>query len=146
MIGCFDTSALVPLAVAEPTSLRCAQLWTACDVRVASILVVAEGHAALAQAMRLKRLTPGEHTAAARLFDDRIDEMDLVVPDRHIVDTAARLALQHGLRGYDAVHAATALCLEADGVVAVTGDHDLEAAFVAMGLATADLSASPRNT
>jgi len=48
------------------------------------------------------------------------------------------LALTHGLRGNDAVHAATALALQEDGVVAVTGDRALLAAFGALGLATID--------
>jgi len=138
MIGCFDTSALVPLVIAEPSSMRCAELWNACDQRLASMLVVAEGHAALAQAMRLGRVTADEHQKAAALFDCRVDELDLVLPARQIVDSAAKLALQFGLRWYDAVHAATALSLLDDDVVAITADTDLLAALNAMGLSTAD--------
>jgi len=144
MIGCFDTSALVPLVISEPTSVRCAELWQACDVRVASMLVIAEGHAALAGAMRLGRLDSATHTAAASLFDQVVDQLDLVLPARHIVDTAARLAHSLSLRGYDAVQAATALALSEDDVVAITGDHELLDAFRSLGLATADTNgASP---
>jgi len=147
MIGCFDTSALVPLVVSEPTSVRCAELWQACDVRVASMLVIAEGHAALAQALRLGRLTPATYKVVASLFDQVINQLDLVLPAREIVDTAARLALSHSLRGYDAVQAATALSLSADGVVAVTGDRELLDALRSLGLVTADTNgASPSST
>ena len=86
MIGCFDTSALVPLVIAEPSSIRCGELWNACDQRLASILVIAEGHAALAQALRLGRLTPDEHENAAALLDVRIDELDLVLPARQMMN------------------------------------------------------------
>ena len=146
MIGCFDTSALVPLVIAEPGSIRCSELWNACDQRLASMLVIAEGHAALAQALRLERLTPDEHENAAALLDLRIGELDLVLPARQIVDSAAKLALQFGLRGYDAVHAATALSLSEDDVVAITADTDLLKALKALGISTADPNNRPSAT
>jgi len=140
MIGYFDTSALVPLAVAEPSSTRCMGLWDVCDQRFASMLAIAEGHAALAQALRLDRLTPDDHQAACAVFDARIGAVDLVVASRSIIDTAARLALDYALRGYDAVHAATALALADDELVVISGDAALLTACQAMGLATADIN------
>jgi len=142
MIGYFDTSAVLPLVVAEPSSPRCAQVWQACDVRVSSILVVAEAYAALAQALRLGRLTAAEHQAAADLLGRRIDELDLCLATRPIVDSAARLALARGLRGYDAVHAATALSLASPDLVAVSGDRALLTALRALGLSTVDTNVS----
>jgi predicted nucleic acid-binding protein len=143
VIGYFDTSAVVPLVVAEPSSDRCSQLWHACDQRVSSMLLVAEAHAALAAALRADRLTVGQHRRAVALLGRRIDEVALVLPTREIADSAARLALRHALRGYDAVHAATALALASPELVAVAGDQSLLQAMAALGLATADVIRRP---
>ena len=137
-MGYFDTSAVVPLVVAEPSSARCAQLWRTCDVRVSSMLVIAEAHAALAQALRMGRVTEAEHKNAVRLLALRLAELDLAIPTRAIVNRAAQLALDHALRGYDAVHAATAVAVSSPGLVAVAGDRDLLRALAALGVATAD--------
>ncbi|MCL2804286.1 MAG: PIN domain-containing protein [Micrococcales bacterium] len=139
MIGYFDTSAVVPLVVAEASSALCAQLWQACDVRVSSILSIAEAHAALAQALRLKRLTEQQHAAALELLEARLEELDLISPNRDMVDLAGRMALEHSLRGYDALHAATALALQAEDSVAISGDQDLLAAWRTMGLNVIDV-------
>ena len=141
MIGYFDTSAVVPLVVAEPSSARCGQIWQTCVVRVSSVLVIAEAYAALAMALRLGRLTEKEHTSAARLLDRRIDELDLFLVTREIADSAARLAFAHALRGCDAVHAATALALGSDDFVAVCGDRALLAALAALTISTIDTNA-----
>ncbi|MDR0991085.1 MAG: type II toxin-antitoxin system VapC family toxin [Propionibacteriaceae bacterium] len=133
MIGYFDTSAVVPLVVAEPSSGRCRTLWQACDVRLSSVLVVAEAHAALAMAERIGRLTTAQHTAAVERLGRRLDEIDLAVTTRDIVDRAAQLAWRYALRGYDAVHAATAELLAGDGVVVISGDQALLAAWSALG-------------
>jgi predicted nucleic acid-binding protein len=143
VIGYFDTSAVLPLVVAEPGSPVCARLWLACDRRASSLLVVAEAAAALAQARRLGRLTEAEHVGAAALLDRRLEELDLLWPTRELVDEAAGLAVAHGLRGYDAVHTASALALKADGLVAVSGDQALLGAWVELGLDTADPNALP---
>ncbi|MDR1213488.1 MAG: type II toxin-antitoxin system VapC family toxin [Propionibacteriaceae bacterium] len=142
MIGYFDTSAVVPLAVAEPSSARCAQLWRSCDVRVSSVLVIAEAQAALAMALRMGRLTAEEHEATVESLSRRIEELDLSIVTRQIVDSAAGLALSHSLRGYDAVHAATAWALKSDELVAVSGDRTLLDALAALGVDTADANAA----
>lgn len=138
MIGYFDTSAVIPLVVAEVGTARCADTWQRCDIRVSSLLLVVEAHAALAQALRLQRLTMPEHRAALKLLRRRIGEVDMVMPNREIVDRAATLSLDHALRGYDAVHAASALSLLAPDMVAISGDHTLLNAWAALGVATID--------
>jgi predicted nucleic acid-binding protein len=138
LISYFDTSAVIPLVVAEPTSERCAQLWEACDKRVSSVLVVAEAHAALAQAFRMARITAQQHAAATRLLKRRLEEMDLVTATREIANRAALLAVQHALRGYDAVHIATALAINGPDTVAVTADRAMLKALSTTGVATAD--------
>jgi len=136
MIGYFDTSAVIPLVIAEPSTPRCRDIWHASDVRVSSLLIVAEAHAALAQAFRLHRLTEGTYRAAVELLRQVIEQLDLVTPTRPIVDHAAALAFDHALRGYDAVHVASALALDGPDLVAVSGDRVQLDAWAALGLAT----------
>ena len=141
MIGYFDTSAVVPLVIAEESSVHCADIWQACDVRISSMLVVAEAYAALAQALRLGRLTQEQHDKASKLLGLRIEELDLVVPSREIVDSAAELARTYALRGYDAVHAATALALSSPDLVVISGDRALLDAIASLGASIVDINA-----
>jgi len=78
VIGYFDTSAVVPLVIAEPSSARCTQIWQACDVRISSVVLVVEVHAALAQAQRLGWLTKPQHREALQLLAARLEELDLL--------------------------------------------------------------------
>jgi predicted nucleic acid-binding protein len=138
VIGYFDTSAVVPLVVAEPSSSRCAELWRTCDTRTSSILVLVEAHAALAQGLRGGRLTRGQHAAAVRLLERRINELALVSVSRAIARAAATLALTQRLRGYDAVHAATAQALTDLTLVAITADQSMLRALGALGVSVID--------
>lgn len=78
MIAYFDTSALLPLLVEEPTSEATGRLWDDA-IRVASVrLLYPEARAALAQAQRMARLSPAQLvTAVAGLaaLDDQLDHM-----------------------------------------------------------------------
>jgi hypothetical protein len=84
--------------------------------------------------------TPAQHSAARQLLERRIEELDLSIPTRPIVDSAAQLALDHALRGYDALHAATALALDSPDLVVITGDKALLDALSALGLSTGDIN------
>jgi predicted nucleic acid-binding protein len=57
VIGYLDTSALVPLLIAEPTSAACRRFWDDADTVVFSRLLYVETAAALAQARRMDCLT-----------------------------------------------------------------------------------------
>ena len=122
MIGYLDTSAFVPLLVAEPGSEFCRGFWTESDAVVTSRLLYVEAAAALAQAERLGRLTAGEHRGARRLLDGRWDEFDVVEVDEVVAGRTAELARTLALRGHDAVHCASAdQADDADLVVASGG-------------------------
>jgi predicted nucleic acid-binding protein len=108
VIGYFDTSAFVPLLIAEPSSGLCRRLWDDADVVVTTRLSYVETAAALAQALRLRRLTQQSHRAAVRILDRLWDEFDVVDVDGRIVRRAAQLAYTCALRCYDAVHCASA--------------------------------------
>ncbi|HEY5854858.1 MAG TPA: type II toxin-antitoxin system VapC family toxin [Aldersonia sp.] len=64
MIGYLDTSALVPLLVAEPISPACRRLWDDADAVVSCRLMYVEVAAALAQAQRMDRLSARAHSGS----------------------------------------------------------------------------------
>jgi predicted nucleic acid-binding protein len=138
LIVYLDTSAVVPLLVAEPTSDFCRYLWDQGDAVTTSRLTYVEAAAALAQAERAGRLTPDEHRAARRSLDRLWAEFDVIEVDDTLSRRAAALARDFALRGYDAVHCASAEQLDDDDVVAATGDRKLLDAWRKLGLSTAD--------
>lgn len=140
MIAYFDTSAVVPLLVAEAGSARAATLWDGADRAVSIRLVYPEGRAALAQAHRLGRLTTRQLRTAVRKLDARYGELDLVELDDALARRAGHLAELHGLRGYDAVHLAAADRVGDPDLVVVAGDQALFTAAVAEGMASASVS------
>ncbi len=139
MIAYFDTSAIVPLLIAEPGSERAASLWDSSD-RVMSVrLFYPETRAALAQAERLGRLTARNLRAAVDQLDALLAEMDIIEVDEVLALRAGDLSEAHRLRGYDAVHLAAAECVRDPSVVLVAGDTALLEAGTAAGLAIARL-------
>lgn len=138
MIGYLDTSALVPILVEEPTSVACRRFWDDADVVVSSRLLYVEAAAALAQATRMGRLTATKHRQGRRRLDQLWDEMDVVETDKQLIAHAAGLAHRLSLRGYDAVHCASAEELNDDDVVAASGDRALLTAWLRLGIATYD--------
>lgn len=137
MIAYFDTSAVVPLLVAEAGSPRAATLWDGADRVVSARLVYPEGRAALAQAHRLGRLTARRLRSAVAELDLRYGEFDLVEIDDTLVRHAGRLAETHGLGGYDAIHLAAADRVRDRDLVMVAGDRALLAAARTEGMSIA---------
>ena len=136
MIGYLDTSAFVPLLVAEPSSAACRRFWDDADAVVTSRLTYVETAAALAQARRLKRISDRAHRACLRVLDAKWAELAVVEVDDQLARDAAELSLQHNLRGYDAVHCASARQLDAADLVAAAGDRTLLQAWLAVGIST----------
>jgi uncharacterized protein len=137
VIAYFDTSAIVPLLVHEPTTDHCARLWNEATRIVCARLVYPEACAALARAVRIQRLTSAQMVAATAELDDLVDQVDFIEITENLAVVAGRLAQQHGLRGYDAVHLAAGVTIADHDVVFATGDGDLADAATASGLATA---------
>ena len=138
MIAYLDTSALVPLLVAEPVSPACRRVWDDADDVVSNRLCFVETAAALAQAKRLKRITARAHRSALGALTDLWDQLQIVEVDQPLVERAAVLADRFDLRGYDAVHCASAELVNDDELVAVAGDRDLLRAWRGLGLTTYD--------
>lgn len=143
MIVYLDTSACVPLLVAEPTSGACQQLWDAADDVVGTRLLHVEASAAVAAAERSSRLS-GEQAAGARsVLDDLWSQVSVVELDGALMREASLLALRLGLRGYDAVHCAAAVSLHDPDLVAASGDRDLLRAWTGLGVAIFDPHGPP---
>ena len=139
MIAYFDTSAVVPLLIAESGSARAASLWAGADRVVSVRLIYPETRAALAQAERLGRLTARQLRDAVAAFDSLFEEIDLVEVDDALARRAGELAEARQLRGYDAVHLAAADRVHDPDVVVVAGDGALLDAATAEGMKAAKL-------
>ncbi len=144
MIGFLDTSAFVPLLIAEPTSSACRRFWDDADVIVSSRLLYVETAAALAQAHRLQRLTDSPYRRSRNRLDQLWAEMDVTEADEQIITRAAVLARHCAFRGYDAVHRASAEHLIDDDLVGASGDPALLAAWRKLGIAVYDTNIEAR--
>ena len=138
MIAYFDTSALVPLVLREPSSAECARLWNESDAVASTALTYVEAIAALAMAERRGRLTPQMRERSLEELDGYWADVVRLRVDDQIVVRAAQVALRFGLRGYDAVHAVSAELLAGDDLVACAGDRALLVAWAGLGLTIRD--------
>jgi predicted nucleic acid-binding protein len=108
-----DTSSLLKLVIDEDGSERTELIWDSADALASVGLVVVEGRAALAAAHRGGRLGASQHRKARDEFAGLVDELTIVEVTEELIEAAADLAENEGLRGYDAVHLAAALTVEA---------------------------------
>ena len=138
MIVYFDTSALLPLVVLEPGSDIAGRLWTEADHVVSSQLIVVESAAAIAMGHRIGRMSAEDHDLVQNESAALVRELILVDVTPDVVEHAAALAVRRALRGYDAVHLATANRVGLDAVVFASGDRALLAAASAEGFHTVD--------
>ncbi len=95
-----------------------------------------EGRAALAGARRAGRLTAAAHRRALQDFETTYSELVTLGIDMALARRAGELAEELGLRGYDAVHLASALAFGASTAL-VTWDADLARAASRIGCAVA---------
>lgn len=138
MIGFLDTSAFVPLLVAEPSSSACRRFWNDSDDVAACRMMFVESAAALAKAAHGGRMTSAQHATGLDLLDRLWREVDVIDVDDALCRRAAALAARFALRGYDAVHCAAAEQIADPDLVAATGDRKLQSAWSGLGIATFD--------
>lgn len=117
-----------------------AELWAGPYPAASSVLAYPEGRAALAAAQRLGRLGEEGHGKALAAFEELYAELAAVGVDQELATRAGEYAEELGLRGYDAVHLATALELGDEEVVLVTWDRDLSRAAERVGLGIAGIA------
>jgi predicted nucleic acid-binding protein len=115
------------------------ELWQGAGLAAASILSYPEGRAALAAAHRGGRLGAAEHGRALAGFEEVQRGLATIGVDHGLARHAGELAEELNLRGYDAVHLATALELADENVALVTWDADLSQAAERAGLGVAGI-------
>lgn len=123
--------------ITEDGSDLAAELWSSAGPVASSILAYPEGRAALAAARRGGRLAEDGYVRAIADFEDMYMELTSVGVDEPLARSAGEYAETFGLRGYDAVHLATALDLGGGEIAFVSWDADLRAAAAEAGLAVA---------
>lgn len=119
----------------EDGSDRAVELWNSALPSASSLLVYPEGRAALAAARRGGRLAEGDYESAIAAFQIHFDDLMTVGVDDDLAERAGAQAEAFGLRGYDAVHLASARSL--GEVTFVTWDEELAAAAESAGIAIA---------
>jgi predicted nucleic acid-binding protein len=126
--------------IVEHGSELVTELWDTHQRVASSILAYPEGRAALAAAHRGGRLSACGHSRAREEFEALQDEMLLIGVDHALTHHAGQLAEDHSLRGYDAVHLASALAL-GEQTTLITWDRDLRDAAAKSGLGIAPAEA-----
>lgn len=130
----FDTSALIPLVIEEAGSGVAARFWDEATRLVASRLIYPEVRAALALARRTDRITAATLRTARADVELLVEQIDIIELDETLAHRAGHLAEAHALRGYDAVHLASAERINDDELVLVAGDAHLLRAASDLGL------------
>jgi len=127
----------VKLVVDEDGSDLASELWNTAQPVASSILAYPEGRAALAAAQRSGRLSRRAFAQAVADFEQIQSELVSIGVDEALAHHAGELAEGLGLRGYDAVHLASALGLGGEETALITWDLDLHAAAEHVGLGVA---------
>ena len=137
MIIYLDTSALLKLYIQETGSEEVVKLLTSVDSSGTNLLTYVEMASAIARAVRMELVFANE---AQSTWKDFLADWELLVRldiSVQITKRAATLAWEHGLRGYDAIHLASALSWQEaidTPVVLTTYDRELWAAALKAGM------------
>ncbi|MFO0698075.1 MAG: type II toxin-antitoxin system VapC family toxin [Nitrospira sp.] len=107
-----DTSALVKLYVEEPMSDKLADAVHAAEAVATSLVAYVEARAAFARARRETRLSPSAYRQVLEAFLEDWGRYVVVEVTDRLVRHAGELAAHRALRGYDALHLASALSLQ----------------------------------
>jgi predicted nucleic acid-binding protein len=127
-----DTTTLLKLIIDEDGSDAAETIWQAADAVAAVSLITVEARAALAAAHRARRLTHPQLRSAVTELETMVHDLHIVPVTDELVASAAELAEAEALRGYDAVHLAAALLV--DATVLSSADTDLCDAAARRGL------------
>lgn len=108
--------------------------WSRALRRTSSLVLLAEARAALASARRAQRIDAGRQSDAvatlARLWE-QVDGIELTEP---LARRSGELAELCALRGYDAIHLASAEAILDEGDVMVVSDTRLAEAAASIGI------------
>ena len=109
MILYFDTSALVKQYVYERGSDEVADILGYAELAGSSSIARVEMEAALAKYVRMSLLAETDAQEAVTIFRQDWELLAQLMPDEDILNLASELVWRYALRGYDAIHLATAL-------------------------------------
>jgi hypothetical protein len=118
----------------EPEAPRVRVLWRQASRRAASVALIPETRAALAGARRSARIDETRHTAAVGDLERLWRELDAIEVTEKLAHRAGHLADACGLRGYDAIHLASAEAILDEGDVMIVSDTRLAEAAASLGI------------
>jgi len=124
----------VKLFLEEAGSAEVRSLWADAPGCVSSVALVAEARAALGRARRTSRLSDPAYGLMVGQVLDRWAEMEPLELTEPLARRAGELADSHALRGYDAIHLASAEAILDEGDVMVVSDLRLAEAASALGI------------
>jgi predicted nucleic acid-binding protein len=115
-----DTSSLVKLYVEEAASADVEGLVVSAEVTGTSLIAYAEARAAFARRFRENAFSSKDYKRLRSRFESDWKNFLSIHVTREIIRMAGDLAEKHGLRGFDAVHLASAVTLREKLVSPVT--------------------------
>jgi predicted nucleic acid-binding protein len=139
MIAYVDASALVKRYLLERGSRETVELTSQAELTATSIISRAEVAAGLAKAVRAHVVRDEVAKHAQRSFAGDWPDLLRVSVSEALMERAEAVAWEHGLRGYDAVHLASALTWQesaGEQIVLATFDQQLWKAAKRVGLKT----------
>lgn len=139
----FDATAFVKLLVEEPGTQLAVALWDGCDAAVSSRLAYPEVRAALTAAHRNHDLDRNGLEQAEGSWEEFWGATRPVELTPAVGHHAGELARQHGLRGADAVHLASALAMSDQSLIVAAWDRRLQDGALASHLAVAPVTLDP---
>lgn len=129
------------LLVDEPGADEASAIWNRARLTVSARLLYPEARAAVAAAFRAGRTESRGLSALRDELEGFWRDIARVEVTPKLVARAGDLAERHALRGYDALHLASALEIGAADTVLVTSDGRLAEAATSLGVTTARLPA-----
>ena len=115
MILYLDTSSLVKLYAPESESAAVKGFVEAAEVTATSRVAYVETRAAFARKRREHSMNLKDYRTIVQDFDHDWESYFIVDVTEVLVKTAGQLAEKHALRGYDAIHLASAIIVRRQG-------------------------------
>ena len=124
------------LVVPERGSQEAVEVWVGAERVVSSLLLYPETRSAIGRAVRSRRLRSQELPAVRALAERLWRDVGRVGLTEELARNAGELAEAHGLRGYDAVHLASAASVADADLVLVSADEKLLVTARSLGFTT----------
>jgi predicted nucleic acid-binding protein len=122
------------LLILEPGSEPVRRAWSRASSRWASVALLAEARAGLASANRSGRSSDVAHAESVRHLGALWNEIDALELTEPLARRAGELAELCALRGYDAIHLASAEAILDEGDVMIVSDTRLAEAAASLGM------------